>query len=511
MKQITLDDTRQKLKEGVDMLADVVKVTLGGKGKNVIINNGFENVKIINDGVTIAREVELEDEVENTGAMLAKQAAEKTNDEAGDATTTTIVLLQAFMNEMMKIQSKDVRGLREEIDNAINNVIKYLDENKKELTEGDIFRIAKNSSLDEDIAKTVEEIMKKIGKDGLVSIEDGRFPGIDSEVVLGIKIDDGYLSPYMITDAETMKSTLKENVPILITKKRITNMKEILPLVENLQSQGKNEMLVLVEDIPDDVLALMVVNKIKGNFNFCVVRTRNMDDIAVVTGAQIVTEEAGGQFTAEMLGYADKVETGKYFCQITGGKEDQKTVDAKIEELKKVRENSDNEYDAQVAATRIARLQGGVSIIRIAGTNEQQTKEKKLKLDDALNAVKSAMDEGIIEGGGMALFRASKNMEEDKATDSKEKIEAKFLVQKVIMTPFEQIIKNADENIEEVIREPRNKETGYNVITRQWENFYESGIIDPVKAVKRALINAFAMGTSIMTAEAGIIVKKENK
>jgi chaperonin GroEL len=283
-------------------------------------------------------------------------------------------------------------------------------------------------------------------------------------------------------------------------------------------------MLILVEDIPDDVLALMVVNKIKGNFNFCVVRTRNMDDIAVVTGAQIVTEEAGGKFTAEMLGYADKVETGKYFCQVTGGKEDQETVDAKIEELKKVREIADNEYDAQVAAMRIARLQGGVSIIRIAGTNEQQTKEKKLKLEDALNSVKSSMDEGIIEGGGMSLYRATEELEfvvrettikdgEEKEVDVENSIEnqAARLVCEVIQIPFKQILINADEDVEEVLKTPRNKETGYNVVTRQWENFYESGIIDPVKAVKRALINAFAMGTSIMTAEAGIIVMKEKK
>lgn len=523
MKQITLSDTREKLKKGIDTLADVVKVTLGGKGKNVIINNGFENVKIINDGVTIAREVELDDEVENTGAILAKQAAEKTNDEAGDATTTTIVLLQAFLNEMMNIKTKDVRGLREQIDKNIKVVLKYLDENKKELGEGDVYRIAKNSSLDEDIAKTVEKIMAKIGKDGLVSIEDGQKPGITSEVVLGIKIDDGYLSPYMITDPETMKSTLKDNVPVLITKKRITNMKEILPLVENLQSQGKNEMLVLVDDIPDDVLALMVVNKIKGNFNFCVVRTRNMEDIATVTGAEIVSDESGGKFTAEVLGYADKIETGKYFCQVSGGKEDQETVNAKIEELKKVRENADNEYDKQVASQRIARLQGGVSLIKIAGDNEQQTKEKKLKLEDALNSVKSSMDEGIIEGGGMALYRASEKLEfvvratmvegeKESEVEIVDMIEnqAASLVFKVIKTPFEQILKNADEDVEKISSAKNlDQGMGYNVVTRKYENFYESGIIDPVKAVKRALINAFAMGTSIMTAEAGVIVIKE--
>jgi len=503
MKQILLDSTKQSLKTGVDILANVVKVTLGGKGKNVIINNGFENVKIINDGVSIAREVELDDEVANTGAMLAKQAAERTNDEAGDGTTTTVVLLQSFLNEMMKIKTKDVRGLRDEIDKNIQSVIKYLDENKKELGEGDVYRIAKNSSLDEEIAKTVDELMTKIGKDGLVSIEDGQKPGITSEIVLGIKINDGYMSPYMITETETMKSVIKD-APILLSKKNITSVKDILPILENLQSKGKNELVLMTEDITDDALTNLVVNKIKGVFNICVIRTKNIEDIAVVTGAEIISEEAGGVFNEEALGYADKVETGKYHCLVTGGREDQETVDAKIEELKKVRENADNEYDKQVAATRIARLKNGVSLIKIAGDNEQQTKEKKLKLEDALNAVKSAMDEGIIKGGGMALFEASEAMT-DKST------EAKNLVYEVIRTPMMQILKNADEEYSKIIQQDYNEEDGYNVITRKWENFYESGIIDPVKVVKRALINAFAMGTSIMTAEAGVILIKEKK
>jgi len=506
MKHITLETTKEQLKKGVDILADVVKVTLGGKGKNVIINNGFENVKIINDGVSIAREVEIgDDEVANTGAMLARQAAEKTNDEAGDGTTTTIVLLQAFLNEMMKVKTKDVRGLREEIEKNLEKVYAYLDEHKMELGEGDIFRIAKNSSLDQDIAKVVEELMVKIGKDGLVSIEDGQKPGITSEVVLGIKVDDGYMSPYMITDPETMKSTIKD-APILLSKKRIMSIKDILPVLEGLQSKGKNELVLMVEDISDDVLANLVVNKIKGVFNVCVIRTRNMDDVAVVTGAEIVTEEAGMKFSEEVLGYADKVETGKHHCLVTGGKEEQETVDAKIEELKKQRENADNEYDKQVAATRIAKLQGGVSLVKIAGDNEQQTKEKKLKLEDALNAVKSAMDEGIIKGGGMALFEASEDQYMTK-TDT----EASKLVYEVIRTPMMQILKNADEEYGKIIQQEYNEGDGYNVISRKWENFYESGIIDPVKVVKKALKNAFAMGTSIMTAEAGVIVKQEDK
>ena len=505
MKHITLNSTKSELKRGVDILADVVKVTLGGKGKNVIINNGFENVKIINDGVSIAREVEIDDDdVANTGAMLAKQAAEKTNDEAGDGTTTTIVLLQAFLNEMMKVKTKDVRGLREEIEKNIEKVIAYLDEHKKELGEGDVYRIAKNSSLDHEIAKTIEELMAKIGKDGLVSIEDGQKPGITSEVVLGIKIDDGYMSPYMITDSETMKSEIKD-APILLSKKRIMSVKDILPVLEGLQSKGRSELVLMVEDISDDVLANLVVNKIKGVFNVCVVRTRNMEDIATVTGAEIVTEEAGHKFSEEMLGYADKVETGKHYCLISGGKEDQETVNEEIEKLKKQRENADNEYDKMKAAERIARLQGGVSLVKIAGDNEQQTKERKLKLEDALNAVKSAMDEGVIIGGGMALLNAASTL--PKSTEAEE------LVHNVIITPIKQILVNADEDVEEILKEAEAKERieGYNVITRQWENFYESGIIDPVKVIKRSLKNAFAMGTSIMTAEAGVIVKQEKK
>lgn len=503
MKTITLENTKARLKEGVDILADVVKVTLGGKGKNVIINNGFENVKIINDGVSIAREVEVDDEVAHTGAMLARQAAEKTNDEAGDGTTTTIVLLQAFLNEMMKVKTKDVRSLREAIQKNIETVLAYLDKTKKELGDGDIFRIAKNSSLDEDIAKTVEELMLKIGKDGLVSIEDGQKPGITSEIVLGIKIDDGYLSPFMITDVETQKAVIKD-APILLSRKQILSVKDILPVLEGLQSKGKNELILLVEDISDDVLATLVVNKMKQVFNVCVVRTRNMEDIAVVTGAEIVTEEAGHKFSEEMLGWADKVEVGKHSTLVTGGREEQETVTAKIEELTKVRENADNEYDKQKAAERIAKLKGGVSLIKIAGENDQQTKEKKLKLEDALNAVKSAMDEGVIKGGGMALFEASEAM-----TDTSD--EASKLVYEVIRTPMIQILKNADEEYGDIIKQDYNEEDGYNVITRKWENFYESGIIDPVKVVKKALINSFAMGTSIMTAEAGIIVKKDIK
>jgi len=510
MKQITIENTKEKIKAGVDTLANVVKTTLGGKGKNVIINNGFELPKIINDGVTIAREVEVENEIENTGATLAKQAAEKTNDEAGDGTTTTIVLLQAFLEESMKVKTKDVRGFREAVDKTVKEVLDYIDKNKRDLGEGDIYRIAKNSSLDEEIAKTVETVMKKVGKDGIVSIEDGQKAGVSYEVVLGIKIDDGYLSPYMITDSERMKSEIKD-APILISKKSIESMNDILPVLEGLQSKGINKLVLMVEDITDDVLAPLVVNKMKGVFTTLVVKTRNMEDIATVTGAEIITAEGGQQFTEEALGWADKVEAGKYSTVISGGREEKEVVEEKIKELESVREKADDETEKMKAAERIARLKGGVSIIKIAGENEVQTKEKKLKLEDALNAVKSAMEEGIIEGGGMALYRASEKIVPDEPSKSDVIDESIKLVYKVIRKPLEQILINADEKPEEIISQERRNEFGYNVITRNWENFYESGIIDPVKVVKRALINAVSMGTSIMTAEASVIVKKEKQ
>ena len=501
MKTITLKETKAKIKEGVDILANVVKTTLGGKGKNVIINNGFELPKIINDGVTIAREVEIDDEILNTGATLAKQSAEKTNDEAGDGTTTTLVLLQAFLKEMEKVKTKDVRGFRDEIDKQIKKVIKYLDDHKKEIGEEDIYRIAKNSSLDEEIARTITEIIEVIGKDGIVSVEDGQKAGISHEIVTGIKIDDGFVSPYMITDREKLRAEIKD-APILLSKKSITSVNDILPVLEAMQAKGKNELVLFVEDITDDVLAPLVVNKMKGVFSTIIVKTQNMEDIAVVTGATIITAEGGQQFTPEMLGWAGRVEVGKHYSIVSDGKAEAGAVADKIAELEKARENTEEEEDKLLISQRIAKLKGGVSVIKIAGENDVQTKEKKLKLEDALNAVRSAMDEGIIKGGGMALMEASIEIEPD--------TEAKRLVGDLIRTPLKQILKNADEEFKKIILDKKEKGGyGYNVITRQWEDFYSTGIIDPVKVVKRSLINAVAMGTSIMTAEASIIMKKE--
>lgn len=506
MKIITTKNASEKITEGINILADVVKTTLGAKGKNVIINNGFELPKIINDGVSIAREVELEDEVMNTGATLAKQCAEKTNDEAGDGTTTTIVLLQAFLNEFKKLEIKDVREFRRKINEKVDKVINYIDENKKEVGDGDLYRIAKNSSLDKDIANTVTEVIKKIGKDGVVSIENGNKAGITSDIVLGVKIDDGFISPYMITDKLKLKAEIK-NAPILMTKRSITSMNDILPVLENLQAQGRNELVIFTEDITDDILAPLIVNKVKGVFTTIVVKTQNMEDIATVTGATIITPEGGEKFESNMLGLAGRVEVGKHYTIVSDGKVRKEAVEEKIGELKKARENSEDEEDKIKISSSIAKLQNGVATIKIAGENEVQTKEKKLKLEDALNAVKSAMEDGIIEGGGMSLYRMAINLqnEEDES--------AKF-VARVITQPIKQILKNADITSfddNKLKSEGLNIPLGLNVVTQEYEDFYKTGIIDPAKVVKRSLINAFAMGTSIATAEASVIVKKDKK
>jgi len=510
MKHILLSTTKDEIKKGVDMLADVVKVTLGGKGKNVIINNGYQNVQIINDGVSIAREVELEDEVQNTGATLAKQAAEKTNDEAGDGTTTTIVLLQAYLNEMSKIKTKDSRGLREEIKKQIEYVIDKIDKVKKDLQEGDILKIAKNSALDEEIAKTISELIAKIGKDGVISVEDSRVPEIKSEVVNGIKIDDGYITPLMMTNKENLKAEIK-NAPVLLTKKRLDSVQEMLDFLQELKRANKSWLVIFCEDITDEVAGFLVANKLQGIFTTVVVKTRNMDDIETVTGAQIISEENQKKLSLDVLGEAGRVVVSKYNTIVTDGKVDQTEIDEKVVELKSQLEIVESDYEKQYIVQRIAKLTGGVSVIKVGGENDQETKEKKLKLEDALNAVRSAMDEGIVEGGGITLMKISLQMSEQ---DNKSEIqrEAHELVERVIQAPFRQILINADEKYDDVAAKVKGKMLeaigGYNVITQQWEDFYESGIIDPAKVLKCALRNAFAMGNQILTAEASVIIKK---
>jgi chaperonin GroEL len=498
MKQITLETTREQLKAGVDKLANVVGKTMGGKGKNVVISNMW-GVHIINDGVSIAREVELEDDVEHTGAMLARQAAEKTNEEAGDGTTTTIVLLQAYLNAMMKVETKDSRGLREAIKAEIEKVIEIIDKDKRVITEDDIYKVAKNSSLDEDIARVITEVIKKVGKDGVINIEDSSLPEIKSEMVDGIRIEDGYITPYMINNRRNNKAEFK-NTAVLITKKKLATIHDLVKLLELMIKDGQSSLVIFCEQIADEVAGFLVANKMQGAFQSVVIKTKNFEDIESITGAKIVSDDSQFKYELSSLGFAGSVIVSKRETIVSASADRKEEIKGKIDELKSQLETC-KEDEKKSIKERIAKLENGVATIRIGGQNEQESKEKKLKLEDALNAAKSALEDGIVEGGGMTLLRISKSIQA--------KTEAERLVANVLEIPFFRIMENSEEDVQEVLSGYVD-DKGYNVISRQWENFYESGVIDPAKVLKSALRNAFAMGNQILTAEAGIIAERDN-
>ena len=509
MKIIHYGDTKERLKAGVDKLANCVRVTLGAKGKNVVLNRGFGQIMIINDGVSIAKEVELEDKTENTGATLAKFVAEKTNDEVGDGTTTAIVLLQAFLNEMIKVETKDVRGLREEINVIVEDVLKQLDARKRKITDKDIYQVALNASLNPAIAKTIDDLIKKIGKEGVVSIEEGKETGIKTEIVTGLRLDTGLLTPYFINNRESLRADLTD-VNVIITKRPLDSVQELVPILEDLIRKGEPRLAIFCEEITDEVLGFLVTNKLQGNFNPVVVKTRDMDDLEIVTGAQVVTLENNLKIGNETMGKAKKIEAGKYHTTIIGldDKDTKESIQKTIKESRKQIEASETPIEKDLIRKRIARLQGGVAVVKVTGENDQQTKEKKLKMEDALNAVKAAMEDGIIEGGGMSLLKIANGMGA--------KGEAKQIMYHLLKTPFSQILENADvsleqEDIRSTMTENMVSGMGYNVVACQWENLYESGIIDPVKVVKCALKNAIHMGTQILTAEAAIIFNQEKK
>lgn len=511
MKQIYKEKTKQLITEGINELADIVRVTLGGKGKNVVLENQFGKITIINDGTTIANAVEFEEPIKNAGATLAKQVAHKTNEEAGDGTTTSIVLLQAFLKEMDKVKTKDSRGLREEIRKVVDQVISKLDKMKRKVGHRDIERIAKISSLDDEMAKTIARVIKKIGKDGVVNIEESKVAGISTEVVNGVRVDRGFLNTLMVTDTAANKSEVNDTA-VLVTRKKISFVQDIVPIMQHLGSSQRNRLVIFCEDISEEVLTMLVLNKIQGNFLTLVVKTNDLDDIATVTGAQVVTDQNDLQFIPDVLGNAGKVVSTKYHTTIIDGKQEQSVIDEKIEELKKMEANEETPYEKDMLKKRVARLMGGVSIIKIGGENEVETTEKKLKLEDAVNAVKAAMEDGIVEGGGLALYKVALQMV--KEVERRGLTEAEQLVHNVIITPFFQVLDNAEidgDKQHDICEAVEQLDAGYNVVADRLENFFESGVIDPVKVTKSALKNAFSMGMMILTSEAAIVNKPQEQ
>lgn len=492
MQVVSTENVTKKIQDGMRELSDVVRVTMGGAGKNVVINTG-EDVQIINDGVTIAKAINSA----STGVKLAQITAENTNRVAGDGTTTAIVLLQAFVDEVMKLDPDiDQRKLREDIRERLAIILKKLDMYSRELATEDIQDVAYISSLDADMAVVIADVIKEIGKDGIITVEEAVGEKIEFETVKGIEVQDGFAHPFFITDEKTQKAIMK-NVGVLVSQKRIGTASDILPLLEELTKAGMNELVIFCEEITDEVLVFLMQNKSK--FSSLVVKTLDLENVALASGATIVTSEGGEKYEVASCGILAKVEADKYTTKLIMSEE--LKIDDKLKILKERIKNEKDDMAKAELQRSIAALTNKVAVVKVTGETKEELTENKLKMEDALNAVKAAMDEGIIDGGGIALWRIAKQYQ------GSENI-AENLMGKVCAAPFEQIMLNADIPINPIEIELSLKEDyGVDVTTGKIVNCQRAGIIDPVKVTKTALKNAVTTGTSILTSQ-GMIVNK---
>ncbi len=529
-KNITFDEkARDGLKSGVDKLAEAVRVTLGPKGRNVVLDKGFGAPTVTKDGVSVAKEIELEDKLENCGAEIIKEAASKTNDISGDGTTTATILTQAMIDEGIKLVSSGVNPIeiRREIEEETRKVIKELRENSKQIsTKEEIEQVASISANDKEIGKKIAEAINKVGKNGVVTVEEGQSFGVEVEVVEGMQFDKSYVSPYMITNSETMKAEYSDPY-ILITDKKISSVQEVLPLLEKLSEAGKKDLVIIAEDIEGEALTTFIVNKLRGTFNILGVkapgfgerRSAMLEDIAALTGGKVISEEVGLKLEnaqVEDLGQARKVEASKDNTTIVEGKGDTQKIQARVEQIKKEIEASDSDFDKEKLQERLAKLSGGVAVIKVGAATETEMKEKKDRIEDALNATRAAQEEGVVPGGGLALAQAG-NAFEGAASKDKKNIGAQIVGQ-AILAPIKQIAANAGKDgsliLYNIIRENKqgNTNIGYNAFEDKFEDLVEAGIIDPTKVVRSALENAASAATMFLTIEAVVTdnPKKDN-
>lgn len=528
-KQILFDEqARAALKRGVDQLANAVKVTLGPKGRNVVLDKGFGVPAITNDGVTIAKEIELEDKFENIGAQLVQEVATKTNDVAGDGTTTATLLAQAMISEGLKNVAAGANPMviRKGIDKAVKVIV---DEIKNKISkpiagQDEIAQVAAISADDPEVGKIIAEAMEKVGKDGVITVEESQSFGLQKEVVEGMQFDKGYVSPYMITNAERMEAEY-EDPYILITDKKISSLAEILPLLEKLANSGKKELVIMAEDVEGEALATFVVNKLRGSFNVLAIkapgfgdrRKEMLNDIAVLTGGKVITEEVGLKLEntgIDMLGQARKVIATKDNTTIVEGKGEQKAIDARIAQIRKELEASDSEFDKEKLQERLAKLAGGVAVIKVGAATEVEMKEKKHRIEDALAATKAAVEEGIVPGGGVALIRAVRALDKIETSSNEEKIGVD-IVRRALEEPARQIAFNAGKDASVIVEQVKKGKDnfGYNAALDKFEDLVQAGIIDPTKVTRSALQNAASVAAMLLTTEAvvtDIPEKKEN-
>ena len=534
-KQLKFDEqARQELKKGVDELANAVKVTLGPRGRNVVLDKGFGTPTITNDGVTIAKEIELEEKFQNMGAELIKEVAEKTNDVAGDGTTTAVVLAQAIVEEGLKnvTAGTDPLGIKKGIDKAVRATIKSLNKIKKPVkTKKEIAQVATIASEDEEVGNLIADVMEEVGKDGVVTVEESQTFGLSKELVEGLQFDKGYISPYMITNAERMEAEYKEPY-ILLTDQKISAINDILPLLEKLTQAGKKELVIIADEVEGEALATLVVNKLRGTFNALAVkapgfgdkRKEMLEDIATITGGKVISEEVGLKLeNAElnMLGEADKIIAAKENTTIVGGKGNKAEIEDRVKQIKIQLEKSDSEFDKEKLQERLAKLSGGVAVIRVGAATETEMKHKKFKIEDALNATRAAIEEGIVPGGGAALIKAVYSMDEflEGELSEEEKIGVN-IIKKALISPLRQIAENAGVKDISIIVEDVKKEDniGYDFTKTDSKNLkkgrvdmMEAGIVDPLKVVRSALENAASMASVFLTTETAVtdIPKKE--
>ena len=514
-------DARSAMVRGVDILADTVKVTLGPKGRNVVLEKSFGSPLITNDGVTIAKEIELEDHFENMGAKLVSEVASKTNDIAGDGTTTATVLTQAIVREGIKNVTAGANpiGIRRGIEAAVATAVEALKNNAIPVSSKEaIAQVAAVSSRSEKVGEYISEAMEKVGKDGVITIEESRGMETELEVVEGMQFDRGYLSQYMVTDNEKMVADL-ENPYILITDKKISNIQEILPLLESIL-QSSRPLLIIADDVDGEALPTLVLNKIRGTFNVVAVkapgfgdrRKSMLEDIAILTGGTVITEDLGLELkdaTIEALGQAAKVSVDKDSTVIVEGAGNPEAIANRVAVIKSQIETTTSEFDREKLQERLAKLSGGVAVIKVGAATETELKEMKLRIEDALNATRAAVEEGIVAGGGTALVNvisavAALELEGDEAT-------GRNIVLRALEEPVRQIAYNAGYEGSIVIDRLKHAEagTGFNAATGEWVNMIEAGIIDPVKVSRSALQNAASVASLILTTEAVVANKPE--
>jgi chaperonin GroEL len=521
------EEARDALKRGVDKVANAVKVTLGPKGRNVVIDKGFGSPIITKDGVTVAQDIELKDKFENIGAELIKEVASKTNDIAGDGTTTATVLAQAIVAEGFSAVASGANPLilKKGMDKAVDWVINALNKKKKIVTADKVKEVASISANDPEIGKLIADVFKEVGKDGVVTVEESQSSEMSKELVEGMQFEKGFISHYMVTNAERMEAVYNDPL-ILITDKKLSSIQEIVPLLEKLSQSGKRELVIIADDVDGDALATLVLNKIRGGFSTLAVkapafgdRKKDMlEDIALVTGGQVISEEKGMKLDSvelNMLGRARKIVATKDKTTIVDGKGKKGELEKRVTQLRTQLTNTKSDYDKEKLQERIAKLSGGVAILRVGATTETELKEKKFRIEDAVAATRAALEEGIVAGGGVALFEASKDLNPKAVGVPEVGDEAKgvAVIKAILEKPLRAIAENSGRDSNEVVSRVYAMDSGmgFDASTGDYVDMIKTGIIDPLKVVKSSLINAVSVASLILTTEAVITDIPEEK